>query len=74
MAFDKSGRIFNASACGDNCAKWILKLGSEKDLPESFEWILLKSENARQERAGSKYGRGSNLDSNLSPKTLTPGS
>lgn len=22
MAFDESGRIFNASACGDNCAKW----------------------------------------------------
>ena len=21
MAFDKSGKIFNASACGDNCAK-----------------------------------------------------
>ena len=26
MAFDDSGKIFNASACGDNCAKWILKI------------------------------------------------
>ena len=23
MAFDESGKIFNASLCGDNCAKWI---------------------------------------------------
>ena len=26
MAFDDSGKVFNASACGDNCAKWILKI------------------------------------------------
>lgn len=25
MAFDESGKVFNASACGDNCAKWILE-------------------------------------------------
>ena len=24
--------IFNASACGDNCAKWILEIGKYKDL------------------------------------------
>ncbi|MCI8331689.1 MAG: DUF4869 domain-containing protein [Clostridiales bacterium] len=24
--------VFNASACGDNCAKWLLKLGKEKDI------------------------------------------
>ena len=32
MAFDEEGRIFNASACGDNCAKWILKIAEKKDL------------------------------------------
>ncbi len=25
------GKIFNASNCGDNCSKWILKLGEERD-------------------------------------------
>ena len=25
------GKVFNASNCGDNCAKWILKLGEEKN-------------------------------------------
>lgn len=27
-----SEHIFNASSCGDNCAKWILKIGMEKDV------------------------------------------
>ena len=27
-----SEHIFNASACGDNCAKWILEIGKKKDL------------------------------------------
>lgn len=24
--------IFNASACGDNCAKWLLEIGKQKDV------------------------------------------
>jgi len=24
--------VFNASACGDNCAKWILKIGQDKNI------------------------------------------
>ena len=30
MAFDDSGNVFNASACGDNCAKWIFEIGKQK--------------------------------------------
>lgn len=40
LAFDRSGKIFNASACGDNCAKWILKIGKEKDLTINL-WHLM---------------------------------
>lgn len=40
MAFDKSGRIFNASACGDNCAKWIVKLGKKKDLTINLHHVM----------------------------------
>ena len=36
FAFDESGRIFNATACGDNCAKWILKIAEKKDLTISL--------------------------------------
>ena len=53
VKFDKD-KIFNASTCGDNCAKWILKLGREKDLTinlrhvmgfgkEPFEFLVLNT-------------------------------
>jgi hypothetical protein len=40
MAFDQSGKIFNASACGDNCAKWIAKIGKEKDLTINLHHVM----------------------------------
>lgn len=40
MAFDKSGRIFNASSCGDNCAKWIVELGKKKDLTINLHHVM----------------------------------
>ena len=40
MAFDDSGRIFNASACGNNCAKWILEIGKRKDLTINLQHIM----------------------------------
>lgn len=40
MAFDNSGRIFNASACGNNCAKWILEIGKRKDLTINLRHIM----------------------------------
>lgn len=40
MAFDDTGKIFNASACGDNCAKWILKIGKRKDLTINLRHIM----------------------------------
>lgn len=40
MAFDKSGRIFNASACGDNCAKWIARLGKRDDLTINLHHVM----------------------------------
>lgn len=40
MAFDSSGKVFNASACGDNCAGWILKIGELKDLTINLRHIM----------------------------------
>ena len=40
MLFDDTGRIFNASACGDNCAKWILKIAESKDLTINLRHIM----------------------------------
>lgn len=40
MAFDTSGKIFNASSCGDNCAKWILEISRKKDLTINLRHIM----------------------------------
>ena len=40
MAFDESGRIFNASSCGDNCAKWVAELGRKKDLTINLHPVM----------------------------------
>ena len=43
IAFDDE-HVFNASACGDNCAKWLLKIGSEKDILVRMGHIMHFSE------------------------------
>lgn len=40
MAFDKSGKIFNASSCGDNCVKWIAELGKREDLTINLHHVM----------------------------------
>ena len=39
MKFDNN-HIFNASTCGDNCAKWILKIAKDKDLTINLRHIM----------------------------------
>lgn len=39
MKFDND-HIFNASTCGDNCAKWILKIAKDKDLTINLRYIM----------------------------------
>ena len=40
MLFDESGKIFNASACGDNCAKWICEIARGKDLTINLHHVM----------------------------------
>lgn len=40
MAFDTNNRVFNVSSCGDNCAKWILQIASQKDLTINLRHIM----------------------------------
>lgn len=40
MAFDKSGKIFNASACGDNCVRWIVEISKKKDLTINLHHVM----------------------------------
>ena len=40
MQFDESCKIFNASACGDNCAKWIYEISKHKGLTIALHHIM----------------------------------
>ncbi|MBQ8160737.1 MAG: DUF4869 domain-containing protein [Clostridia bacterium] len=40
MAYDDSGKIFNGTACGDNCARWILEIAKNKDLTITLHNIM----------------------------------
>ncbi len=42
MAFDENDRVFNASVCGDNCAKWILRIAKEskKDIVINLRHVM----------------------------------
>lgn len=38
-------RIFNTSTCGDNCAKWLLKMGEEREVTINLRHIMDFGEN-----------------------------
>ena len=40
MAFDDTGKIFNASSCGDNCAKWIVEIAKRKELTINLHHVM----------------------------------
>ena len=40
MAYDESEFVFNASSCGDNCAKWIIEIAKNKELTITLHHIM----------------------------------
>ena len=41
IANDKSGKhVFNASTCGDNCAKWLLKLAEKRKVVVNLRHLM----------------------------------
>ncbi len=61
MAYDDTGRVFNASAGGDNIARWILRISEEKDLTitlhniMSFQDLDIKAEILNDGRIVNNY-------------------
>jgi hypothetical protein len=35
-----ASQIFNASTCGDNCAKWLLKMGQDRDIVINLRHLM----------------------------------
>lgn len=40
LMINEPDRIFNASTCGDNCAKWILEIAKQKDLTINLRHMM----------------------------------
>lgn len=40
LMLNEPDRIFNASTCGDNCAKWILEIAKQKDLTINLRHMM----------------------------------
>ncbi len=40
MIYEKPDLIFDATSCGDNCAKWLLEIGKMKDVTVNLKYIM----------------------------------
>ena len=40
LIYNEPHNIFNASTCGDNCAKWILKIAKKKDITVNLRHLM----------------------------------
>lgn len=40
LILNEPDRIFNASTCGDNCAKWILEIGKQEDVTINLRHMM----------------------------------
>ena len=38
--WNQPDKVFNASSCGDNCAKWILRIAEKKDLTVNLNHVM----------------------------------
>ena len=38
--YKRPDRVFNASACGDNCAKWLLEIGKKQDVTINLRHLM----------------------------------
>lgn len=49
LILNEPDKIFNASTCGDNCAKWILEIGKQKDVTINLRHMMGFGKNSRFE-------------------------
>ena len=40
LIYKDNSHVFNASNCGDNCAKWLIKIGEMKDVTINLRHIM----------------------------------
>ncbi len=47
LILNEPDRIFNASTCGDNCAKWILEIGKQQDVTINLRHMMSFGKNRK---------------------------
>lgn len=40
LVLNEPDKVFNASTCGDNCAKWLLEIGSRVDVTVNLRHMM----------------------------------
>lgn len=40
MIYEKPELIFDATSCGENCAKWLLEIGAKKDITVNLNYLM----------------------------------
>lgn len=40
MIYEKPQLIFDATSCGENCAKWLIKIGKQKDVTINLNYLM----------------------------------
>ena len=40
MIYERTDLIFDATSCGQNCAKWLLEIGKVKDVTVNLEYLM----------------------------------
>lgn len=40
LVLNEPDRVFNVSTCGDNCAKWLLEIGKQKDVTVNLRHMM----------------------------------
>ena len=40
LIYNEPDKIFNASTCGDNCAKWLLKMAENKEITVNLRHLM----------------------------------
>ncbi len=40
MIYEKPELVFDATSCGENCAKWLLEIGKEKDITVNLNYLM----------------------------------
>ena len=40
MIYEKPALVFDATSCGQNCAKWLLEIGKRKDVTVNLKYLM----------------------------------